>query len=168
MASLGANRKEKPYGEISARVLFDGTHGLSVNRRTRARDQERAPFASDLKRAVREKSKLGELTLTLSADISEAHRQVPTHPQDWHHLGCQVNEGLDVFVHSRGHIWSIVGVVFLVPGCGINRKACTVLGGRSLHDLAYAGGGRVYAGVWRTTSNRRTPPPGGSPPHPIF
>ena len=102
VASLGANRKDKPNGEVSARVLFDGTHGLSVNRRTRIRDQERAPTASDLKRALREKAKLGELTFALSADISEAHRQVPIHPEDWHYLGCQVNEGSDVFIHTVG------------------------------------------------------------------
>ena len=56
VASLGAIRKDKPNGEVTARVLFDGTHGLSVNGRTRTRDQERAPIASDLKRALREKS----------------------------------------------------------------------------------------------------------------
>ena len=41
IASLGANRKDKPNGKISARVLFDGTNGLQVNTRTRLRDQER-------------------------------------------------------------------------------------------------------------------------------
>ena len=35
IASLGANRKDKPNGEILARVLFDGTNGLQVNTRTR-------------------------------------------------------------------------------------------------------------------------------------
>ena len=30
VASLGAIRKDKPNGEVTARVLFDGTHGLSV------------------------------------------------------------------------------------------------------------------------------------------
>ena len=41
IASLGAQRKEKPGGKITARVLFDGTHGLSVNSRTRIRDHGR-------------------------------------------------------------------------------------------------------------------------------
>ena len=31
VASLGAQRKDKPNGAVSARVLFDGTHGLAVN-----------------------------------------------------------------------------------------------------------------------------------------
>ena len=30
IASFGANRKDKPEGQIAARVLFDGTHGLEV------------------------------------------------------------------------------------------------------------------------------------------
>ena len=70
--SLGAQRKEKPGGKITARVLFDGTHGLSVNSRTRIRDQERAPIAADLKRTMREKAKVDELTFALSADVTEA------------------------------------------------------------------------------------------------
>ena len=77
IASLGAQRKEKPGGKVSARVLFDGTHGLCVNTKTRLRDQERAP-------------------------ITEAHRQVPIHPDDWHFLGCQVKPGGDVFVNTVG------------------------------------------------------------------
>ena len=93
IASLGAQRKEKPGGKITARVLFDGTHGLCVNMRTRLRDQERAPIAADLKRTMREKAKLDELTFALSADVSEAHRQVPIHPEDWHLLVCQVVSG---------------------------------------------------------------------------
>ena len=102
IASLGAQRKEKPGGKISARVLFDGTHGLSVNSMTRIRDQERAPIAADLKRTMREKAKVDELTFALSADVTEAHRQVPIHPDDWHLLGCQVIPGGEVFVNTVG------------------------------------------------------------------
>ena len=102
VASLGAQRKQKPGGKVTARVLFDGTHGLCVNSKTRLRDQERAPIAADLKRSMREKSKIGELTFALSADVTEAHRQVPIHPDDWHLLGCQVSPGGDVFVNTVG------------------------------------------------------------------
>ena len=72
VASLGAQRKEKPNGEISARVLFDGTNGIHVNKKTRVRDQERSPIASDVKRYMREKSTIGEKTFALTADIKEA------------------------------------------------------------------------------------------------
>ena len=102
VASLGAQRKQKPGGKITARVLFDGTHGLSVNTKTRLRDQERGPIAADLKRSMREKARFGELTFALSADVTEAHRQVPIHPDDWHLLGCQVSPGGDVFINTVG------------------------------------------------------------------
>ena len=54
VASLGAQRKDKPGGVVTAPVLFDGTNGIAVNARTRIRDQERAPIAADLKRSMRE------------------------------------------------------------------------------------------------------------------
>ena len=38
IASLGANKKDKSNGAVSARVLFDGTNGKAVNTRTRLRD----------------------------------------------------------------------------------------------------------------------------------
>ena len=34
VASLGANRKDRPNGEVTARVLHDGTNGLAVNTKT--------------------------------------------------------------------------------------------------------------------------------------
>ena len=68
VASLGAQRKDKPNGVISARVLFDGTQGLAVNTQTRIRDQERSPIAADLKRAVKEKGR------ARTADL-RAHRR---------------------------------------------------------------------------------------------
>ena len=102
VASLGAQKKEKPGGVVSARVLFDGTNGNFVNTSTHLRDQERAPVAADLKRLMREKAKTGEVTFGLTADVKEAHRQVPIHPDDWHLLGCQLDRGGEVFVNTVG------------------------------------------------------------------
>ena len=102
VASLGAQRKDKPGGVVSARVLFDGTHGITVNTRTRFRDQERGPVAADLKRIMREKSRVGVPTLALAADVSEAHRQIPVAEQDWHLLGCQVVPCGSVFMNTVG------------------------------------------------------------------
>ena len=93
VASLGAIRKDKPNGTVIARVLVDGTRRTSVKSRTRIRDQERAPIASDIKRAMRETSPNGEETFELTSDGSEAHQQVPIHPRDLHLLGCQVQKG---------------------------------------------------------------------------
>ena len=59
VASLGASKKENSTGESTARVLFDGTHGIDVNRRIRVRDQERGPIAADVKRFLREKARYG-------------------------------------------------------------------------------------------------------------
>ena len=68
VASLGAISKDKPGGVVTARVLFDDTNGIYVNRRTRIRDQERSPIAVDLKRLMREKSQRGRRTFALTAD----------------------------------------------------------------------------------------------------
>ena len=100
VASLGAVRKDKSGGVVTARVLFDGTNGIYVNRRTRIRDQKRSPIAADLKRLMREHSRTGRRTFALTADVAEA--QVPIHPQDWHVIGCQVKPGEAVNVHTVG------------------------------------------------------------------
>ena len=57
VASLGAQRKDKKDGSYTARVLFDGTNGISVNKRVRVRNQERSPIAADIKRLLREKQR---------------------------------------------------------------------------------------------------------------
>ena len=63
IASLGPNREDMPGGIVSARVLFDGTNGVTVNTRTHIRDQERAPNAADLQRSMREKASRGLRTV---------------------------------------------------------------------------------------------------------
>ena len=102
VAALGVNKKEKPNGVVSAWVLFDGSNGIAVYRRTRIRDQERAPVAADPKRVMREKARLGEKTFALTADVAGAHRQIPIHPRDWHLFGCQVEVGGDVYINKVG------------------------------------------------------------------
>ena len=141
VASLGAIRKDKPNGEVTARVLFDGTHGLSVNRRTRIRYQERSPIASDLKRALREKAKLGEQTFALSADVSEAHRQVPIHPQDWHYLGCPGHTRIGRVHPHGGHVRDFFGFVLLVASSRSGGTFGTISCWRQHYYLAYAGCG---------------------------
>ena len=85
VASLGAQRKDMKDGACTARVLFDGTNGISVNKRTRVRDQERSPIAADITRLLREKAKMSKRTFALTDDVAEAHRQVPIDPVDWHY-----------------------------------------------------------------------------------
>ena len=71
IAFLGANRKDKPCGVTSAKVLFDGTNAIDVNTRTLLRDHQRGPVAADLKRTVCEKAKRGIHTFALTADVAE-------------------------------------------------------------------------------------------------
>ena len=59
VASLGANRKDKPNGEVSARV-----HARTVGESETKQERRLPP-----NRTLREKSKLGELTFALSADV---------------------------------------------------------------------------------------------------
>ena len=63
VASLGAQRKEKPGGVISARVLFDGTNGNFVNTSTHLCDQESQlrPTSKDscVRRRRQERSRSG-------------------------------------------------------------------------------------------------------------
>ena len=102
VASLGTNRKEKSDGTITARVLHDGSDGIPVNRRTRVRDQERCPMASDLKCWMRENARRGERTFALTADVKEAHRRIPVARRDWGHLGCWVRPSLFVCFNTVG------------------------------------------------------------------
>ena len=52
--------------------------------------QERYPIAADIKRILREKSRASLRTFALTADVAEAHRQVPIDRRDWHLLGSQI------------------------------------------------------------------------------
>ena len=56
VASPRALRKDKLHGVVKARVLFHGTHGLSVSSHTRISDHERAPIEADIKPCSRRPS----------------------------------------------------------------------------------------------------------------
>ena len=100
VTSLGANRKDRPNGEVTARVLHDVTNGLAVNTRTRLRDQ------SDVQPPQTSRG---------AADVKEAHRQIPIDPLDWHLLGCQMECGADVFINTVGDIRNHICVILLGP-----------------------------------------------------
>ena len=141
VASLGAQRKDKPGGAVSARVLFDGTHGITVNTRTRIRDQERGPIAAaDLKRIMREKSRVGVPTFALTADVSEAHRQIPIAEQDWHLPGCQSGSWWFSVHQYSGYVRRRVSIILLVSCRICHRPHRSVLGRQLCIHLAYVGG----------------------------
>ena len=54
------------------------------------------------KRLLREKAKMSERTFALTADVAEAHRQVPIDPVDWHYLGAQICPGDVVYINTVG------------------------------------------------------------------
>ena len=115
-ASLGVIRKDKFLGVVSVRVLFDEAHEITVNTRTRIRDQERAPTAFDLKRSMREKAYMDVRTFALTADVSEAHQQVPLAKEDWHLLGWQAQ----LYSCSRSHGWHSRGGIDVLLGDSLN------------------------------------------------
>ena len=88
-----------------------------MDSRIRVRDQERSLIAADIKRILREKSRAGLRTFALTADVAEAHRQVPIDRRDWHLLGSQVRTGGTVYVNTVGtfgvasasYYWSRIG-----------------------------------------------------------
>ena len=66
---------------------------------------------------MREKARRGERTFALTADVKEAHRQIPVARGDWRLLGCRVRPGTCVCVNTVGtfgissasYYWSRVG-----------------------------------------------------------
>ena len=138
VASLGANRKDKPGGALTARVLFDGAHGLKLNTRTRIRDQERAPISSDLKRAMREKAHQGISTFALTADVSEAHR--PTGLASSRVPGHTRSRGVRQYC---GHFWRRLCFLLLGSSGLRDRSPRSVHCWRYCADLAYASRGRL-------------------------
>ena len=141
VASLGANKKEKPGGVITACVLHDGTNGISLNRRIRLRDQERCPFASDIKRVMREKARIGERSFALTADVKEAHRQVPIDPRDWHLLGCQVTPGSSVYINKVGTFGISSASYYWSRVAGALGRTIPIFDRRQSENLAFAGCG---------------------------
>ena len=94
--------KTSPAGSYQHAYSSTGPTALPSTAETRSRYQERAPLAADLKRVMWETARLGEKTFALTADVTEAHGQIPIHPRDWHLLGCQIEVGGDVYINTVG------------------------------------------------------------------
>ncbi len=101
VASLGAVTSLKD-GELSVRLVFDGTHGVDVNRRIRVRDQERPPSAADAKAYLAAQAKRRRTTLGLAADAKSAHRTIMVSEADWGHQAARAEDGNDVYVATCG------------------------------------------------------------------
>ena len=53
---------------------------------------------------MREKSEMNQPTFAFTADVSEAHRQVPIHRSDWRYLRCRVQEHGSVYINTVGTV----------------------------------------------------------------
>ena len=136
VASLGAQRKDKPGGAVSACVHFDGTHGITVNTKTRIRDQERGPIAADLKRRE-EPRRCPYFRLN-----GRRLRSTPTDPDRRTGLASpRVSSGswwFSLHQHS-GYVWRRVSIILLVSRCICHRPHCSVLGRQLCLHLAHVG-----------------------------
>ncbi len=101
VASLGAVTSLKD-GEVSVRLVFDGTHGVDVNRRIHVRDQERPPSALDAKAYLAAQSKRRRVTIGLAADAKSAHRTIMIAESDWGHQAARAEGEEDIYVATCG------------------------------------------------------------------
>ena len=69
---------------------------------SRSTPEHASETVADLKKNMGENSRLGVKTFVLTADVTEAHRQIPIDPRDWHLLGSQVSPGGPVHVNAVG------------------------------------------------------------------
>ena len=132
VASLGANKKEKSTGESTARVLFDGTHGIDVNRRIRVRDQERGPIAAGVKRFLREKARYGRRDGCPQAGLALCR-------------STDTSSGLGIREHSRD-LRNRVCILLVVKSCRCDWKD------RSVHSGKLAGQSAVFRASFSLSS----------------
>ena len=118
VAALGAKVKSgsRDAGDLKIRLLFDGTHGVSVTR-TSVRDQDRSPAAPDVKRVLQQLATQPGRKFGFKVDVKDAHRLVPVSPQDWHLLACRGTCSGDVFVNTTGTFWSGQRRLLVESGC---------------------------------------------------
>ncbi len=127
-ASLGALEKVGAEGQVTIRLLFDGSQGVDVNKRIRQRDQYRGPSAPDLKRYLRGIADTGRRAVTLTADVEDAHRLVNIRAQDWRHQICRATVG--------GSVYSFMVGVFGVSSISYWWGRLAGAGLRALHYLS--------------------------------
>ena len=82
---------------------------------------------------MRAKAARGESTFAVTANVSEAHRQVPLHPQDGRLLGYQVRAGGDVSINTMGTFGVASASCYWSPISA--RETDTIY---RWHDVAYA------------------------------
>ena len=95
--------------EQQARVLFDGTNGISLNSRTRIRDQERAPIDSDLKCSMRGKASRGLRTFAQTGSYFSSRLALVGLPCE--RRRHRIREGVASASYCGSRVASAVGIV---------------------------------------------------------
>ena len=90
-------------------------------------------------------------TFALTADVKEAHRQVPIHPRDWHLLGCRVEAGADVYINTVG-TFGVASAVTRVFG---SRQTVSIPHRRQRPHVAHGGSRRLPSRSRRRTQSLR-------------
>ena len=105
---------------------------------------------SDLKRAMRKMAEPGQPTFALTADVSEAHQQVPIHPSDWRFLCCQVSKNSTVYVDTVGTFANYVSIILLEQSWCSDWQNLAQRGRQFGGDMAHARRRRLSSrGWWR-------------------
>ena len=104
VAALGAQVKSGALesGDPVVRLLFDGTHGVPVNRNIQVRDQDKAPAAPDVKHVLRQLAQRPGRKFGFKVDVKHAHCLIPRDPTDWHLLDCRNKQGEKVYINVTG------------------------------------------------------------------
>ena len=89
IAATGAIEKKGRTDEV--RVIYDGSHGITLNPGIRVRDQVRYPTAADGKALLEECAEEGGPHFSLHYDIAKAHRQIPVMRSEWGRQACQIS-----------------------------------------------------------------------------
>ena len=85
------------------RVIHDGTHGISVNRRIRCLDKLRMPGGREKRHLLKMFRRAGDLAFSLIGDFGKAHRRFKYRSDEHGFLGCVVKESEKlVYVNKVG------------------------------------------------------------------
>ena len=100
-AALGALEK----GDTTFRVLFDATHGVKANPRTKPRDQLRCPAIREARVEMAYFRDKKAKVFSLAGDVSKAHRRLRIVPRDWLFQACKLP-----LAEEESQIWvNVVG-----------------------------------------------------------
>ena len=122
VASLAAITKcVREDGSVELRIVHDGTHGVKLNTSMKVLDHVAHPSADDVQQAMRECLDAKIPFYGATADVNEAHRQVPVHPDDAPLQACQVRPGGPIFINlvgtfgvaSAGYWWGRLGAALV-------------------------------------------------------